>query len=364
MFLESLELKNFRLHKNSSFTPSEKLNFLVGKNAQGKTTVLETIYLICTTKSYITNSLSEAVSVGENSFLLDAKIKTTVDNNIRFIFDKVNNNKIISKNNKQIRNPIDIIGFFPVIVLSPDDHEITKGTPKSRRKFIDGFLSQINQLYFEKLIDYNKILKNRAILLANYYEMRSKKIYEELYFWTERLAEIGDFIITERENLVKTYNEYLTEIYKYIMQNKENPEIKYKQSYNSKKSLKEFLFENLNNEINKGQNLYGPHRDDLAFYINGMELKNFGSQGQHKTFLASLKFAQYFYYKDYFNKDSIFLMDDIFGELDFSRASRISEYLNKLGQTFITITDFKGFDFLSKIDYGKVFNIENGKISS
>ncbi|HOL80322.1 MAG TPA: DNA replication and repair protein RecF [Ignavibacteriales bacterium] len=362
MVLNNLILKNFRLHINTELKPAERVNLIVGENAQGKTSLLEAIYLICTTKSYLTNYLSEIVNYNSLNFEVEANLTTLTNNKLRIFFDKQENKKYIFRDDKNIKNPMEYIGFFPVILLTPDDHEITKGTPKNRRKFVDGFLSQIKPNYLNNLIDYNNIIKNRSVLLNKYKETREKYIFDELILWTERLANVGEYITQERIEWISSFNKYLEEIYNRIIKKKEQPKIEYKFSFNGK-SLKEHLFNNLETEINKAQNLYGPHRDDLLFFINNYELKVYGSQGQHKTFLTSLKFAQYFYYRDLFNKDSIFLMDDVFGELDSTRSQMIAEYLNQIGQAFITITDFSNYKFLRNFTNDAIFQVQNGVVT-
>lgn len=362
MILNKIILKNFRLHDNTELYPAKRVNFIVGKNAQGKTTILEAIYLICTTKSYLTNYFSEIVNYNATNFEVIANLETLTNNKLRIYFDKGENKKYIFKDDKSIKNITEYIGVFPVILLTPDDHEISKGSPKNRRKFVDGFLSQIKPSYLSTYIDYNNILKNRSILLSNYKEKKEKKVYDELIFWTERLANTGEYLIQERLEWINNFNKYLNKFYNQIVDKKEKPEIKYKLSFNGN-SLKNTLFKNLDTEILKSQNLFGPHRDDLIFYINDYELKNYGSQGQHKTFLTSLKFAQYFFYKDLYNKDSIFLMDDVFGELDSVRSRKIAEYLNQIGQAFITLTDFSDYKFLKTLSDDAIFTVENGVVT-
>jgi DNA replication and repair protein RecF len=354
MILESLNLKNFRLHNDSHFDFSPKLNFLVGGNGQGKTTVLEAIYLICTTKSFKSSPDSEILNFESNFFEVTSSIKSFANHNIRIFYSKEENKRVYFKDGKQLSRAADIIGKFPVVVLTPADLEITHGYPADRRKFVDSVISQASELYLNILLDYNKTLKQRASLLNKLKEFRSKILFDELEAWDEKLINSGTELIVMRRRFIEEFKEYLLESYSHIIPSsrQEVPEIHYASFSTSNENLKQYFLteikNNRENEIRRGSNLVGPHKDDFIFKINGNALRTYGSQGQHKTFQVALKFAQFFFLKNILKNTPFFLLDDVFGELDKERSIAISDYLKEVGQAFITLTDFSNYEFLKK----------------
>ncbi len=186
--------------------------------------------------------------------------------------------------------------------------------------------------------------------------------------WTSSLVQIGTEVIKHRINFVKEFNEYIKKPYEQIMNKKENPAIHYKSLiFNNdnevERIFKEKLEEIKKDELRRARNLIGPHRDDFEFYIDDLELKKFGSQGQHKTFQIALRFSQFFYLLDKLGIKPIFLMDDIFGELDTYRAEKISSYLSSIGQAFITMTDLSKLESLTKRDGDLLLTVENGNVA-
>ncbi len=366
MVLKSISLINFRLHKNSSLNFSEKINFIVGGNGQGKTTLLEAIYYLTTTKSFVATTDADAVRFGERSFELNGEFKNQTENKIRIFYSKETGKKQIFLNKKQIVKSSAIIGKFPVVTLTQADHYITKGYPEERRKFVNSVISQASSTYLNYLIEYNRILRQRSSLMQRIKENYSEKLLNEFDAWTEYLISNGVEIVKHRLSFVKEFNEYLKEAYANIMLQEEIPIIKYKFLETSdEKNAEEFFRKELrarrDDELRRAANLVGPHRDEFRFYFNNLELRKFGSQGQHKTFQIALRFAQFFYLKDKLNKTPIFLMDDIFGELDAFRSTKISEYLGKIGQAFITLTDFSNYEEILNAENDKLIKVENGE---
>lgn len=367
MFLDFLSLVNFRLHKATNIKFSEGLNYIVGGNGQGKTTILESIYYISTTKSFFSNSDAEIVNFEEDFFEIRGKILDLTDNMVSVRYNKLENKKQYALNGKLVTSPQDIIGKFPVVLLSPADSKITEESPQERRKFIDSIISQLSKTYLIDLLEYKKILKQRSSLLFQLKEKASADLYIELEAWTERLVITGVKLIKSRKSFIGEFNQYVKDVYKQIMNGVEEPEIIYETiSHNNDEDLEEkFRLELKNqreNEFRRAVNLVGPHRDDLKFFINNRELRVYGSQGQHKTFQVALRFAEYFFLKKKLNKNPFFLLDDIFGDLDRYRSSKISEHLSELGQTFITLTDFSNVKELQKTDRDQILFIENGEL--
>ena len=350
MLLSSISLKNIRKHTDTKIDFANKLNYIVGGNGVGKTTILEAIYYLCTTKSCVTSSDSEAVKIGENSFSVQGNFSGTTSNNIQINYSFIENKKAYILSNKQIHRFSDVIGKFPVVLLSPMDHSITQGYPAERRRFVDSVISQSSRTYLTLLIEYNKILKQRTYLLNRIRESNNREIHE-LEAWNEKLINTGVEIIKHRKDFVSEFESYVSTSYFKILSNKEEPKIQYlfldgNCSENPEGCFKQLIDQKTEDEIRRGTNLVGPHRDDFVFDINGKNLKIYGSQGQHKTFQTVLRFAEYFYLKDKTGISPLFLLDDVFGELDAERAAAISSYLSSVGQAMITLTDFGNISYL------------------
>jgi len=366
MILSSIQLKNFRSHKDTQLNFSGQLNYIIGGNGQGKTTVLEAIYYLCTTKSSVAKLDGEVVRFRENEFEITGNFKELTENTTRIFYSLQENKKYCFQNGKQIPRSADLIGKFPVVLLAPADHAITQGSPVERRKFVDSVISQASETYLNFLLDYNKTLRQRSSLLFRIKEERKKELLDELDAWTAKLVFSGTEIIKHRIKFIEEFNTYINNSYERIMCSAELPEIKYSfLDENSGGNIEE-LFKNQvaarrDDELRRASNLVGPHRDDFVFLVNTINLKNYGSQGQHKTFQTALRFAQFFYLKERTGKTPIFLLDDVFGELDKERSQKISEYLKNVGQAFITLTDFTNFNFLKRGDKDTLIYINNGQ---
>lgn len=367
MILTGLSLKNFRTHKNTTLNFSEALNYIVGGNGQGKTSILDAAYYLCTTKSFNSKDI-DVVSFNENEFEIKGKIIDLTENNSKIYFSVGENRKHYFLNDKLISKASQIIGKFPVVILTPADHSITQGAPAERRKFVDSVISQASKTYLNIFLDYNKTLKHRSALLNQLKEGYSKQLDAELEVWNEKLIESGLEIINHRKNFLKEFINYISESYKKIIDTKENPGIEYFYLSNTenvqiKEEFKRLVIEKKEEEIRRAANLVGPHKDDFIFSVNDINLRTYGSQGQHKTFQTALRFAEFFYLKKTTGKTPIFLLDDVFGELDAYRAGKISKYLKEVGQAFITLTDFADFSFLTKEEKDLIIKLENGNIT-
>lgn len=365
MVLTSIHLKNFRSHANTELKFSRNLNYIVGGNGQGKTSILEAIYYLCTTKSNNSKTDNEVVRFKENEFEIKGKFSDITTHDTRVFYSLPENKKYYFQNNKLVSRSSEIIGKFPVVLLTPDDHSITQGGPSDRRKFVDSILSQASEVYLKNLLDYNKTLRQRSSLLSRIRESGRKDFHGELDAWTIKLIETGTEIIKYRLKFIDVFNSYINESYQVIMGTEEIPSVEYSflegaAEGNIKGEFEKIVLQKREEELRRTVNLVGPHRDDFLFDINGINLRTFGSQGQHKTFQVVLRFAQFFYLKEITGKAPIFLLDDVFGELDAFRTTKISEYLREVGQAFITITDFANMSFLKRNEDDLLINVYKG----
>jgi DNA replication and repair protein RecF len=365
MVLKQIELQNFRLHKSTSLKFSDRLNLIIGGNGQGKTSILEAIYYLCTTRNLNLASESDVVMFGEQYFDASGKFSDLTENISRIFFDSTKGKKIFFLDDKQVFNSSSIIGKFPIVSLIQADHAITLGSPLDRRRFVDSVISQSSHAYLEILLEFNKTLRQRSSLLSQIKENRNRNLYDQLDAWTEALITTGSEIIKHRIRFVKEFNVYLHEAYNNIVESKEEPLIVYNslpmlEEENVSERFREELNALREDELRRATNLVGPHRDDFIFSIDELELKRFGSQGQHKTFQIALRFGQFFFIKEKLGKTPIFLMDDVFGELDTYRAGRISSYLSKIGQAFITMTDLTKTEGLNAGAENFLIKVNNG----
>jgi len=365
MVLKQIELQNFRLHKSTSLEFSDKLNLIVGGNGQGKTTILEAIYYLCTTKNINLASDSDVISFGEKFFSTRGAFSQFTLNQNTVYYDLIKNKKTYFIDEKQETKATEIIGRFPVVTLTQSDHAITQGAPSERRRFIDSVITQSSKTYLEILLDYSKTLRQRSSLLSQIKETRNSSLNSQLDSWTQTLIKNGSVIIGYRKKFVEEFIPFVKQAYLKVVEKYENPKINYQTITAAEDNVEEAFAKEIElvkeEEIRRGINLICPHRDDYMFFVNDKELKRFGSQGQHKTFQIALRFAQFFFMKEKLGKTPIFLMDDIFGELDSFRANKISTYLEEIGQAFITMTDLTKKEVL-KINHGnKIIEVVNGK---
>jgi len=368
MLLDSVKLKNFRRHNELYLEFSDKLNYIIGGNGEGKTSILESVYYLCTAKSDSSKSDSEVVSFNEEEFEINGFFRDKTESKVRIYYSLINNKKYYLKDDKLVSRSAEIIGKFPVVLLTPSDHSITQGSPAERRRFVDSVISQASENYLKTLLEYNRILRQRSSLLFQLKENKRKDLMDELDAWTEKLIINGCEIINYRKKFISEFKTYITDSYKIILDENELPDVKYSYLDNYSGDELQYEFQNqLNNkrieELKRASNLIGPHRDDFLFDINNLSLKTFGSQGQHKTFQVILRFAEFFYLKEIIGTAPIFLLDDVFGELDTNRSIKISEYLRTVGQAFITLTDFTNISFLNKNGADRFINLKNGEIN-
>jgi DNA replication and repair protein RecF len=261
--------------------------------------------------------------------------------------------------------------MVPVVVMSPEDLKLTADGPAERRSFLDSMISQISPKYLRDLMEYRHIRKQRNRLLQ---EFRGPRDLLTTYLepWNLQLVETGSRLIAKRADVLRQFKRYLEFQYRTISELKLKPDLEYQTILENPDDLKQIsqayaslLKENLEKEIEREQTLYGPHRDEVVFYLDDMELRNFGSQGQHRLFSMALKMAQLFYYSDQLDDLPVMLLDDLFGNLDQQKITIIMETLTKhSGQTFITSAAEKPFlkSQFKETSSNSWFSVENGQV--
>jgi DNA replication and repair protein RecF len=315
-----------------------------------------------------------AVQFGQSGFTVSAIAVSDIDVSykIEVSYSRDAKEKKIAVNNGVIEDKSSVIGMFPVVVLSPENANVTSGTPADRRRFIDVVISQSNKSYLQDLIEYRRILRqrNRVLFESKAGQRTSQDLLEP---WNENLIKRGSQISQRRAQFVQEFSPYLVDAYVRITGKEEGPSIRYDSSIKTDNSLtieqaqtvfRRELEQQRAEEQKLGTTLVGPHKDELVFEINGLSLKAFASQGQHKTFLVALKIAEFFYLRERCQETPVLLLDDVFSELDGPRSEKLLALTANLGQTFITATDEQRFSTASKQrnDFARYF-VRKGKVT-
>ena len=357
MILTNLKLKNFRNYDDLDLTFNKKINIFIGNNAQGKTNILESIYVLSLTKSHRTNK--DLYLIKQNS-LFTKIIGTINDNDIINKYEVLinENGKRVSINDKPLKKVSEYLSKINAIMFCPDDLEIIKGSPQERRSFFNISISGFNNNYVRYLNEYNKILKTRNEYLKNY-EIINKDYLDVL---TNKLIDLNIYIYNERKKYVETINKYLKDIYKDIT-GKENIVLKYDSFMNNddRNELEDKFNMVYNNELFQKVTLLGVHKDDFSIFIDDVKINNYGSQGQHRIAILCLKLAEIKIYEEEYNKKPILLLDDIFSELDSTKKTNIIKFIKNDLQVFITSTDLNNID-KKIIKEADIYKIDNGKV--
>ena len=362
MYLEKLEINKFRNYEHLYVELSKSINIIYGNNAQGKTNLLESIYVLGLTKShrsFIDNNL-----INKDSNFARIKGLLNIDDyksTLEIIIQKTN--KKLKIDNFDIKRVSDYISNLNIIIFYPEDLKIIKDSPGERRKYLNTELSQLYSNYYNSLNEYNKLLKMRNDYLKKVNENTFDKEY--LLIITNYLIDKAILIYRMRNQFLKEINNYCSEIFKNIT-GLEGFKLLYKpnidlENNNFKEQLIEKFTKLLNTEIKLGNTLIGPHRDDFEFCIGDINLKNYGSQGQQRLAILTLKLAEIEVFKKNKGYYPILLLDDVFSELDEVKKNNLLNYINNDIQTIITTTDL---NLINKdiIDRSKLFYIENGNL--
>lgn len=346
---------------------SPSLNLFVGANAQGKTNILESVYFLGTGTSHRTSRDQDMIEWGANYFYIKSGfIKRNREMTISVGYNGAK--KEIKVDNNSVQKS-ELMGYVNVVIFSPEDLQMVKGSPAFRRRFLNIEISQVNPYYFHNLQKYNQVLAQRNMLLK---EIREKKKKSDLLFvWDEQLIDLGSRIIKKRLEVIEKLDLLARLVHRKITDGRENLILGYESSLegvSNKFSREEIqtifsqqLAAVLEQEMRRGVSLLGPHRDDLALTVNDINVRQFGSQGQQRTTALALKIAELEFMKSEMGEYPILLLDDVFSELDTSRKSHLLEVIKDRIQTFITSTDL---DSLSEIQ-GRhhMYNIQNGQVT-
>ena len=357
MFVKSLKLKNFRNYDLLDLEFDAETNIFYGDNAQGKTNILESIYLTGTTKSHRGTKDRDLIKFGEE----EAHIETVVEKQgVPFKIDihlKKNSPKGIAINKIPIKRASELFGIINIVFFSPEDLNIIKNGPSERRRFIDIELAQLDKVYLNDLSNYNRIVNQRNKLLKDISER--KDLLETLDIWDMQLVQYGNRVIERRKIFIEQMNEIIEKVHGKLTGGKENLKLVYEPGTGIY-DLETALFKNRERDIRMKSTSVGPHRDDICFMSNEIDIRKFGSQGQQRTAALSLKLSEIELVKKVIHDTPILLLDDVLSELDKNRQNYLLDSIRDI-QTLITCTGLD--DFVNhRFEINKILHVEQGHV--
>lgn len=364
MRVDKLVLKNFRNYESLAIHFTNNIHILIGANAQGKTNILEAIYVSSMGKSHRAFDESELIRLHQDAGYIELSFKRQDTENV-LTFKFINGqNKEILLNSHPIKKK-ELIGQFNTVLFSPEDLQLAKGSPQLRRKFLDDEISQANPAYYRQLTQLNRILSQRNNLLKKVRERQADAAFLET--WNEQLAKAAALVTAKRLEAVKKFNMLANLMHRKLTANKENLTVVYqlhKPVECTEDNLYEFYRKSLRftqtQDIMKGSTSVGPHRDDLLLAVNGQNLRIYGSQGQQRTGVLALKLAELEFIKSETGEYPVLLLDDVMSELDSSRREHLLNFIRDKIQTFITATDSTYFPDIQSASF---YRVSEGKVT-
>ncbi|WP_026678440.1 DNA replication/repair protein RecF [Fictibacillus gelatini] len=350
MYIEKLQLTHYRNYPSQTLSFENKVNVFLGENAQGKTNVMEAIYVLAMAKSHRTSRDKELIYWDKEYAKIEGEVeKRSGPVHLSLVISQKGKKARI--NSLEQRKLTNYIGTMNVVMFAPEDLNLVKGSPQVRRRFIDMEIGQVNPVYLYDLGQYQKILAQRNTLLRNMQPRASKENLVMLEILTAQLIEVAARLTEKRLNYMKSLNIWANPIHEGITRGNEQLEIQYKPTVNVcegqdlTKMIEEYeqkFVKIKDREIERGTTLFGPHRDDLVFYVNGKDVQTYGSQGQQRTTALSLKLAEIELIHSEIGEYPILLLDDVLSELDDFRQSHLLNTIAGKVQTFVTTTSVDG----------------------
>ena len=357
MYIESIQLKNYRHYESLDMKLDKGTNILYGDNAQGKTNILEAIYLGGTTKSHRGSKDREIIKFEED----ESHIRMVVSKkNMKYRIDmhlKKNKAKGVAINGLPIKKARELFGIVNLVFFSPEDLNIIKNGPGERRRFIDLELCQLNAIYLTDLSNYNHIVNQRNKLLKDL--AFRPELMDTLDIWDLQMAEFGKKIIQARAKFIEKLNEIIQDIHRNLTGNRETLQLVYEPSVTAE-SIEQEIARNRERDLKFKLTTIGPHRDDLCVMVNGIDIRKFGSQGQQRTAALSLKLSEIYLVKEVVKDTPVLLLDDVLSELDSNRQNYLLNSIHDV-QTVITCTGLDEF-VNNRFHINKIFHVVCGQI--
>lgn len=358
MFIKSVQLEGYRNYKNSTVYFDKGTNILYGDNAQGKTNVLESIFICATTKSHRASKDKEIIGFDSDEARIVLYLEKTGEEYKIDIVLKKDKSKFIAVNGSKIKKATELLGILNVILFSPEDLGIIKNGPSERRRFIDMELCQLDSIYLYNLSKYNKIIDQRNRLIKDSYV--NYELIDTISIWDQQLVTYGNTIINKRREFIEDLNKIIEEVHYKLTDGKEKLNISYEPDVEAEDFAEE-LRKNRNRDIKLKITGTGPHRDDFSFVVNGIDIRKYGSQGQQRTAALSLKLSEIEIVKNLTGHVPVLLLDDVLSELDSNRQNYL---LNTIGdiQTIITCTGLDDF-VNNNFKINKIIKVVNGAVT-
>ncbi len=365
MQLKQLNLLNFRNHKSAEIAFSNGLNVIYGENGAGKTSILEAIHYLALTKSFRATTDKHLILKNASMCRVQGLFVNGQGQSLRStIAYSLDDGKHLAINGHKVQKFSEYIGDVPIVLLFPADLALSQGSPQLRRRFLDVLLSQSSKLYLHSLIQYNRSLRQRNLLLQG--DVVDQQL---LLSWEENLVKHGTEIICKRRSAAVELSDAVCKYYQALSSKDDEIKIVYQCNVKTENpetlgaAYRQMFEKKRRQEQEYGTTMVGPHRDDLQFLLNGKPMKIYASQGEHKTFVISLKLAEYHHLEQQQHQTPILLFDDIFGELDAQRIRQMLEQLSAIGQVFVTTTSRNFFDKVQQFDTPtSYFAVENGQV--
>lgn len=362
MLLRALRLRSFRAHTDTSLALAPKVNLLYGPNGAGKTNVLEAVHYLCLTKSFLASSDRYVLRQGAPYFEVEGTFDTAARTGLTVRVAYVpREGKQAFVNGAPLDRLADLVGQLPVVVFAPQDQALTADGPDERRRFVNNILSQEHPVYLDDLLKYRRARRQRNELLKQFRRRGPAPPRAVLDSWTAELADLGARIVHRRLHFVHAFAAFLHDAYRRVEAVAERPSLTYETVADLapdasldavRRAFRAQLADVATREQERGTTLVGPQRDELVFRLDGMEVRRYGSQGQHRTFGMALKLAQYFYLRDRLGDPPLLLLDDAFGKLDPERTAVFLDLLttDAIGQSLVTAT--RRAPFAATVSFG------------
>ena len=362
MCLNSLSIINYKNIREAELVFSPKINCFIGNNGMGKTNILDAVYFLSFCKSHSNSIDTQNIMHGTEFCLLQGRYSLGENTEEIYCGMKLRQKKQFKRNKKEYERLSDHIGLLPLVLVSPDDSVLISEGSDERRKFVDGVISQYNKTYLNQLLQYNNALKQRNALLKS----ESKIDDSVLDIWEDQMALYGTYIHEQRKKFIDEFVPIFQNFYSYISEGNEQISLSYK-SQHENRDIKESMISTRERDFLIGYSTQGVHKDELEMLLDDYPIKRVGSQGQNKTYLISLKLAQFDFLKRTHNLSPLLLLDDIFDKLDSNRVKKIVELVSgdTFGQIFITDTNREHLDLILQQlgQESTIFRVENGEIS-
>ena len=372
MRLHHLTLSSYRAHSRTEFEAAPRVNLLVGPNGAGKTNVIEAIGYLCLGKSFLSASDSTALRRGETFFTVEGTFEgdDRPDVRLRLAYMDGEGKKAFA-NGSPLDRLADLVGRVPVVILSPDDRDLTAGGPSERRRLLDTTLSQAYPVYLDDLLKYKRALKQKNALLQQVRKGRPLTP-GTIDAWDAELATLGGRVVDRRRQFLERFAELLLDAYEMLGSPGGTPTLEYQPSSGSDgesggEAMQRALARTRSRSTDLGRTLVGPHLDEVQFQLDGFDLRPYASQGQHRTFALAVRVAQALFFREHSDEPPLLLLDDVFGPLDPDRTRVVLNLLGsgELGQSFVTAARAEPFAGVVPFedDAHAVFHVERGTVA-